>query len=359
MDYTGLKCPVCGKPFTSEDDIVVCPECGAPYHRACYQQAGHCVFEEKHGTPDAWKPPEEAPKDEEEKACPRCGKKNARDALFCDQCGQPLSGAEANEPPQAGYAPYGNTPNAGPSPYQNPGASNPPPYQNPGVPNTPYNGPYPFAFDPMGGVGKDELLGDGVTAEDAAKFVQTNPQYYIPTFFNMKRYHRSRFNFSAFLFSGGWMLYRKQYKWGAILTGIMALIYVLSTFVSYHFASPIIMDLMQQVGVDINAAYPTMEQSVQFMSLLMQQAPLQIFLVWVPSLLSLIRFVIMLFVGFNGNRMYMNHCIRRISAIREQNPAPEDYTVRLQLHGGVNTSLAIFLLICYMIVVYLPQLFLY
>ncbi|MBS6236502.1 MAG: hypothetical protein KH615_11425, partial [Clostridiales bacterium] len=40
MDYTGLKCPVCGKPFGTDDDIVVCPEYGAPYHRACYQQAG-------------------------------------------------------------------------------------------------------------------------------------------------------------------------------------------------------------------------------------------------------------------------------------------------------------------------------
>ena len=55
------------------------------------------------------------------------------------------------------------------------------------------------------------------------------------------------------------------------------------------------MDLMQQVGVDINAAYPTMEQSVQFMALLMQQAPWQIFLVWAPSLLSLLRFALMLF----------------------------------------------------------------
>lgn len=44
---------------------------------------------------------------------------------------------------------------------------------------------------------------------------------------------------------------------------------------------------------------------------------------------------------------------------REENPDPSDYAVRLQLHGGVNTSLAICLLICYMIVVYLPQLFLY
>ena len=211
----------------------------------------------------------------------------------------------------------------------------------------------------MGGVRPEEPLGDGVTAGDAAKFVQTNPQYYIPAFVNRKRYHRNRFNFSAFLCSGGWMLYRKQYKWGAIFTGIMLLIYVLSTFISYRFVTPIIMDLMQQVGVDINAAYPTMEQSVQFMALLMQQAPWQIFLVWAPSLLSLLRFALMLFVGFNGNRMYMNHCIRKIRTLREENPDPSDYAVRLQLHGGVNTSLAICLLICYMIVVYLPQLFLY
>lgn len=28
MDYKGIKCPVCDKPFTENDDIVVCPVCG-------------------------------------------------------------------------------------------------------------------------------------------------------------------------------------------------------------------------------------------------------------------------------------------------------------------------------------------
>lgn len=132
MDYTGLKCPVCGKPFTSDDDIVVCPECGAPYHRACYQQAGHCIFQEKHGTPDAWKPPEKQTETGAEgKICPRCGKKNARESLFCDQCGQLLSGGTSKgASPNGGYSPYG-TPNPNASPYQNPGVPNPPPYQNP------------------------------------------------------------------------------------------------------------------------------------------------------------------------------------------------------------------------------------
>ena len=48
MDYTGIKCPVCGKAFTKQDDVVVCPECGAPYHRECYRNTGHCIFLEKH-----------------------------------------------------------------------------------------------------------------------------------------------------------------------------------------------------------------------------------------------------------------------------------------------------------------------
>lgn len=354
MDYIGLKCPVCGKPFTAEDDIVVCPECGAPYHRACYQEAGHCIFEEKHGTPDAWKPQsEEEPEAQSGKKCFRCGKINAENALFCDQCGQMLSEDAAGTPPPApgSYVPYGKQTR-----------NDAPPYQNPGMPNQPYgmpNQPMPFAIDPTGGVRPEEPIEADINAEDMAKFVQNNPQYYVPAFFNLKRYRRNRFNFAAFLFSGGWMLYRKQYKWGTIITVLQALVYVLSTYVSFCFTTPLITDLMRQIGVDLSTAYPTMEQSLEFMSLLMQQAPWQIFLIWVPSILSFVRLGIMLFTGFNGNRMYLNHCTSRIQTIRTENPDAADCAVRLQLQGGVNTSLAICLLVCYMIVIYLPQLLLY
>ena len=33
MKYTGIPCAACGKKFTAEDDVVVCPECGTPHHR--------------------------------------------------------------------------------------------------------------------------------------------------------------------------------------------------------------------------------------------------------------------------------------------------------------------------------------
>ena len=30
--YYGCPCEGCGEPLTLKDDIVVCPDCGAPYH---------------------------------------------------------------------------------------------------------------------------------------------------------------------------------------------------------------------------------------------------------------------------------------------------------------------------------------
>lgn len=41
--YENEICPVCKNKFCSGDDIVVCPECGTPHHRDCYNLAGKCV----------------------------------------------------------------------------------------------------------------------------------------------------------------------------------------------------------------------------------------------------------------------------------------------------------------------------
>ena len=47
--YIDEKCPVCSSPFKEGDDIVVCPDCAAPYHRSCYKEQGKCVFLDRHG----------------------------------------------------------------------------------------------------------------------------------------------------------------------------------------------------------------------------------------------------------------------------------------------------------------------
>ncbi len=42
------KCPVCDKLFNESDDIVICPHCGTPHHRDCYNQLGHCANSSRH-----------------------------------------------------------------------------------------------------------------------------------------------------------------------------------------------------------------------------------------------------------------------------------------------------------------------
>ncbi|MGN0521602.1 MAG: RING finger protein, partial [Eubacterium sp.] len=62
--YDNEKCPVCGKQFGSDDDIVTCPYCGTPHHRECYNSLGHCVNSDKHGTDFEYLPNKNTPVDE-------------------------------------------------------------------------------------------------------------------------------------------------------------------------------------------------------------------------------------------------------------------------------------------------------
>ena len=53
-NYNGSKCIVCNMEFNDSDDIVVCPECGTPYHRDCYKQVGECINTELHDNGISW-----------------------------------------------------------------------------------------------------------------------------------------------------------------------------------------------------------------------------------------------------------------------------------------------------------------
>lgn len=46
--YENDKCQYCGEQFAKNDDVVVCPDCGAPYHRKCWEEHGKCAFESEH-----------------------------------------------------------------------------------------------------------------------------------------------------------------------------------------------------------------------------------------------------------------------------------------------------------------------
>ena len=80
--YENNSCPVCGKQFQPGDDIVTCPECGTPHHRACYRELGHCAHQALHGDGYAFTPADppaeqksSAPADDTHTAAPEQKKK--------------------------------------------------------------------------------------------------------------------------------------------------------------------------------------------------------------------------------------------------------------------------------------------
>lgn len=61
MKYKGEKCFYCNEVFNDNDDVVVCPKCGTPYHRECYKQAGSCINHHLHELGESWKGTVEQP----------------------------------------------------------------------------------------------------------------------------------------------------------------------------------------------------------------------------------------------------------------------------------------------------------
>ena len=319
MDYLGKKCPVCEKYFHADDEIVVCPECGTPHHRDCYESLGHCVNEERHAEGYDYNEQETDEKKEGVVTCPSCGKENNEAAFFCQYCAAPLKREDSADNKQGG----------GPSA---PGAG---------------NASYPFGFiDPLAGVPADADLGDGVTAGEAAKYVKQSTPYFIRVFSNIRNFNRSKFNFAAALFSGGYLLYRKMYKLGAIITAIQLAIMLLSTFVRINYA---------QFYTEFASQYLNASSVTQILEYYSKLASSQMFILYLPSILSIIQLVMMIVIGATFNRMYMKHCKREIIKIKTTAAEGENPDALLQTKGGVNMALAISLLVTNLIINYLPS----
>lgn len=353
MDYLGKKCPICSSNFHDDDDIVVCPECGAPYHRSCYEQTGKCIFQNLHSPDKDWRDfitddeDETEPESEQQnigvKVCPFCGFKNEQDNISCENCGRPLFNIDPNAAGENGQ----------------------PPFQN-------VNG-IPIIIDVMGGVKPDDDF-DGVKGSELAKYVKANMLYYMPIFKRIKTQNKSRFNFAAFLFGGGWMLYRKRYGLGVFVTLIMLVLTLAESFFMLFYSS----DILNGVIDTLNKTYSSWGFQT-FYSELSKLPDSQFYLAIAPYILSFIDFVIMLIVGFTANRGYYNYAIKKIKLIKygdstshEQNTSTDEAVKaeadtaavqntevleKIEHRGGVSYPLAVSLLICDFLVSFLPQLF--
>lgn len=245
------KCPVCKKGFSPQDDIVICPECGTPHHRECYNKLDHCFNDDKHGSgfeytaggksagqantaPDTdaghyYVPPSERSADKEEnggrygkndkKICPRCKASIEADAEFCSHCG-----ARQDAGSSAG-APFG----------------------------TPFVDLNSNAYD------NDSRTVDGKSVSDVAAAVRTNAEKFIPKFIKNKKIS---WNWSAFIFGPYYLFFRKMYKHGVIFMALS----LIARLIINGFFSKEIADYMSFFSSNAEALYtnPTQQLMNQF-----------------------------------------------------------------------------------------------
>lgn len=301
--YANIDCPICSKPLDDGASVVVCPECGAPYHTDCYKQEGKCIFDELHQNHETWTAPikEEKYDGAITLRCSRCGTANPSTGIFCQVCGNQLSNSESQDTinqPQ-GFGGRGFIP--------------------PGMPLNPFTTPF-------GGVSPDEDI-DSIPAKDIAIFVGKNSHYYLPRFKQMSQTDgKARsINWAAFVFTGGFFLYRKMYLMGIILiiiNAVLSLPYALLMFSTLNSVS----------SLDVTSSLFNVET-----------------LTTLNMISSFISISLRMFCGFFANNMYKKHTYSKINKIKSETEGQGNdiYLEQLAKRGSVALKLITVLLVGY------------
>ena len=234
MNYKGVSCPVCGQPFQEGDDIVVCPECGAPHHRACYKQLGHCAMEQQlHPQHLSWQnpndqPPAAAADGSDDIICPIFGLFCHSEDESCPNCHFPLKNKTESQPSNNNQRPVVENPFDEVSGQE----------QSPD-------------FESMfGAIYENDQIG-GFAAKDFIFVIRQNYVYFLRVFKILAQRVKAKvFNWSAFFFGFLYFFYRKMYKIGALLFGFYILSNVPALVLSFHMleqtlADPMLMSSLQ------------------------------------------------------------------------------------------------------------------
>lgn len=201
-------CPVCQKEFTEGDDIVVCPECGTPHHRECYNQLGRCANTALHSQGYVFKRAASYKAESEKKA-----QSDNMQSFFASLAAAEQGSDNAEE--QAQQAENTAT-------------------QSPFVP-------------PQLGVQEGVKDIDGEPVHYIAATVGANARRFVRVFSKNKTLG---WNWSAFIFGPYYFLYRKMFKEGVF---IVALEIVLRMAVSMIF---------QDIVATVAQGYNTIVQSI-------------------------------------------------------------------------------------------------
>ncbi|HIW74484.1 MAG TPA: DUF2628 domain-containing protein [Firmicutes bacterium] len=289
-----FACPVCGKPFVSGDDVVVCPLCGAPHHRECYKKIGRCAFASAHGTAAQWRPPLKK-EDEGVWTCGNCGTVNPAGSEACRKCGRAF---EEPAPPR-------------------------PEEQNPPVDPAVFAPPY----TPYGEVPSDGTVG-GESAMELATYLGPRAGYYLPRFqYIAQGRNPVSWNWAAALFPVEWLLYRKMGK-----------LFVPALFLSLLLLSPYLAALalgMRAVLADSSALQAFLAAGE------IPAGSVPAWLLLLAHLSSLVSLTLRCALGMRANSLYWRHVKRMMGRIRRECREDGDslvYRYALSGRGGVSAA---------------------
>ncbi len=320
MRYENEKCPVCDEVFTENDEVVVCPECGAPHHRSCYSENGHCANEHLHAEGFVWEKTEkEVQKAEEIKTetseeaeesdmtvCPDCGSENKKRALVCTNCGAVLS-PEMREQ---------------------------------------FEGPKtaPVYIDGQPVDDKDYIDEEKtVTVKEAACFIQRGKEHYIKTFLDAKVNHRKpKFNIWAFLLGAYWFFFRKMYKPGFVFAGINFAINCFRMTFFMQIAGEAMKFILENQSAFTSGAVDEALYNQYFALLEKGVAAHQTEMI-LMVVFSLLPVAVNIVAGIFANKLYLNHIKTTIAKIKSVVLNPSAYFTYIYAKGG-TTILNTFLL---------------
>ncbi len=285
LKIDGEKCAVCKAYLFQDDDIVYCPECGAPHHRECYNSLGHCGLQELHGTDDQYKKTVELDPDESQD--------NTINMITCEICGEEYDSSEDKCP-------------------------------SCNAPNISKMGGRFISFDFFGGVPSNTDLGNGVTAEEAKQFVVSNTHRYIPKFLKFKQGKKISWNWLAFLVPSAWLLSRKMYLLGIVTAAVQVALSILTI--------PFVAATNQ---LDLSAARNSFEMATLIMD---NMSVIGESVLYTATIGSFLNTIISVLLAIFGDYIYRNRVITKVNEIKRNNTIIDE---ELQKKGGVNFIAAI------------------
>ena len=312
-NFIGVQCPVCEQRFADGDDVVVCPVCGTPHHRTCYQKLGACSHSELHAQGYAWEQPEDNKASARENgtglsaACPTCGAQNAVHCLFCSTCGTRIDSTVSKKQTGAPGSSGGYTP--------------------------PVINAYTMAF---GGLSPTEEL-EGVSVRDLANFIGPSAHYFLPQFKLLAHKTGVSLNFPSLIFSFFYFFYRKMYLVGLGLLALILLSQLPFVLIMPEFFS-FFVEHFQDIMLGINV-----------MPLYHPQNHLWVYRI--SGFLQYVPFILTAAFSFFANRLYFSHAVKKVKKIRqayEQAPGgynDKDYSLALAKRGRTTILSAVLLLV--------------